>query len=171
VSVKRRLLSAGALVSLVLCILSGVAWWRSHTRAYGLRFTGQPDSAIELVHGGIEAWHGRVSYGGPRAWQRSEHPLAVYFLNFAAKEHPRMSASWGSAYRERWGFGWGRGGAYVWLLRVPLWTPMGVFGLLAASCFLMARKSNRAGCCPACGYDLRGTPGNNCPECGVERVA
>jgi hypothetical protein len=25
--------------------------------------------------------------------------------------------------------------------------------------------------CPACGYDLRGTPGPKCPECGAEREA
>ena len=25
-----------------------------------------------------------------------------------------------------------------------------------------------SGCCPACGYDLRGTTENRCPECGSE---
>lgn len=24
------------------------------------------------------------------------------------------------------------------------------------------------GCCPECGYDLRGSPGGTCPECGCE---
>jgi hypothetical protein len=169
---KRRLFNAAAWVCLVLSVFCAAGWWWSHTRAYGLRFTGQPDSAVELVHGGIEAWHGHIVYTGPRPWKRSKSALAVYFLNFAAKEHPRMSAGWGLAYRERGGFGWGRGGAYVWLLRVPMWCPVMLFALLAASCFRIARMSRRPGCCAACGYDLRGTPsGWICPECGTARSA
>jgi hypothetical protein len=36
----------------------------------------------------------------------------------------------------------------------------------------MARRWRRRGphACPACGYDLRGSPGGKtCPECGAER--
>jgi hypothetical protein len=51
--------------------------------------------------------------------------------------------------------------------RLPLWLPVLVFGVLPARRVLRRRRDRnrrRAGHCPACGYDLRATPGR-CPEC------
>jgi hypothetical protein len=89
----------------LLCAASVLAWTASYWRCNGLRFTGQPDSAIETVHGGIEAWHGRVWYNGARSgWNRSSNPYAVYLLNFPSGEHPRIARGWSSGYREFAGF-------------------------------------------------------------------
>ena len=56
-------------------------------------------------------------------------------------------------------------------LRVPLWAVDSALGLLIAASFINFRRAARRAQrrlrneCPACGYDLRATPGR-CPECG-----
>jgi hypothetical protein len=51
-----------------------------------------------------------------------------------------------------------------WVVTVPL-----VTGTAAAwRLDLLARRRERAGCCPKCNYDRRGLPGASvCPECGA----
>jgi hypothetical protein len=55
-------------------------------------------------------------------------------------------------------------------LSVPHWLPLVLVGVIPS---LMATRSYRTyrrrvrGLCPACGYDLRATPGR-CPECGTD---
>ena len=55
---------------------------------------------------------------------------------------------------------------------VPLWLPLALLAAApAAGAVAFARARRRAarlrrGLCPACGYDLRTTPGK-CPECGT----
>jgi hypothetical protein len=54
-------------------------------------------------------------------------------------------------------------------LVVPYWSVM--FVLLLAPALVLLKGARRrglraAGCCPACGYDLRATP-ERCPECGT----
>ncbi len=59
----------------------------------------------------------------------------------------------------------------------PYWTPIALLGLPSAWYLARrwrqrrtARMRRRAGLCPACGYDLRGSP-HGCPECGEGRDA
>ena len=55
---------------------------------------------------------------------------------------------------------------------VPLWLPLALLAAAPAAraaAFARGRRRKarlRRGLCPACGYDLRGTPGE-CPECGT----
>ncbi|MEZ0267646.1 MAG: hypothetical protein ACAI43_23180 [Phycisphaerae bacterium] len=50
--------------------------------------------------------------------------------------------------------------AWAVLLVLPL-----LRGGFAVARTIARRRRDRAGCCPACGYDLRATP-DRCPECG-----
>ena len=163
---KRRVFSILAALSLLLALVSALEWFRSYSHAEGLNFNGQPDTAILLVHGGLEAWHGTPRGGPPgTSW------MQFRFSSAPALPHPRLSSNWSSAYHEYWGFGYGgRDFNYVWLARLPLWCPALVFSLLALLFFWRPRKPYGPGLCPHCGYDLRASTGR-CPECGTPIAA
>ena len=66
---------------------------------------------------------------------------------------------------------WGVGGVSVVtrMAEVPFWTlaaPFAVLPLARVGRNFRAARRTRSGLCPACGYDLRATPGR-CPECGT----
>jgi hypothetical protein len=54
---------------------------------------------------------------------------------------------------------------------VPLGFVVGVMAVPAVGLWVMARRSVPAGMCRGCGYDLAGTRGERCPECGREGSA
>lgn len=95
-----------------------------------------------------------------------------------ALERDRERLSEAATYEKKgWGFGYARGAvglrvltsrywaahAPAWAVVTPLWIPL----VIRLARPLRALRRRRRGLCPACGYDLRGTPGaDRCPECG-----
>jgi hypothetical protein len=60
----------------------------------------------------------------------------------------------------------------AWDVQVPYWLPVLPALVLPTSAAVGAVRRRRRrvrGCCTACGYDLRGSPGR-CPECGAAPV-
>jgi len=58
-----------------------------------------------------------------------------------------------------------------WFVLVPLAYPAIGFGAAAGLLLIRDRRLNERRCrdsCPSCGYDLAGTPGPRCPECGAD---
>lgn len=71
-----------------------------------------------------------------------------------------------------WEFFWGQTNNHEYTIIVPGWFPFVL--LLIWPSIIAIRvlcKSPLKGHCPACGYDLRGTPSGVCPECGVNTKA
>ena len=56
-------------------------------------------------------------------------------------------------------------------LTFPPWLPMFVLSAWPVLAAVRGRRRDRSGCCRTCGYDLRGTPGGSCPECGADAGA
>jgi hypothetical protein len=56
-----------------------------------------------------------------------------------------------------------------WHMVVPLWIPAVVFG--AGIWWSVRGGWTGPGTCKRCGYDVRGVPGNVCPECGRPTAA
>jgi hypothetical protein len=54
-------------------------------------------------------------------------------------------------------------------INTGFWTAV-VAPLVFAPTLIRRIRRRRAGACPACGYDLIGTPGPVCPECGAGRT-
>lgn len=52
---------------------------------------------------------------------------------------------------------------------VPLWIVLGLTGIPTALLWRSCRRRTYPGHCEICGYDLRGSPSDRCPECG-ERI-
>lgn len=44
----------------------------------------------------------------------------------------------------------------------------GIIVMAIGRAFERTRRAKYASCCDTCGYDLRGSPGTRCPECGHE---
>ena len=91
---------------------------------------------------------------------------------------PNLRVSWQprTPYRPRWagqtnrlGFRYNvysDGSGYA---RAPLWSVAAAGGAVACAAAFLARRPrrrDRAGRCPACGYDLTGNVSGVCPECG-----
>jgi hypothetical protein len=70
-------------------------------------------------------------------------------------------------------FAFSASGPTAWMVRAPLWSVLGVASsplLLWLGARWHGWRGTKPGMCRACGYDLRGSEGKSCPECGAERA-
>lgn len=151
----RRLwwLTAGLLALVVM------AWVDSHFYTHGI-WCSRPTWAVSVKskQGGFMLYRtGRVSRSG---WIRMRRPTD--------------NVAWPLSYHElfdghAFGFAYAAGKPMstgpAYGIAVPYWL---LAGALALATWHLLRRAARAapGCCPVCGYDLRGSP-ERCPECGT----
>lgn len=123
-------------------------------------------------------------------WVRSEFVVDAYFAEEWQVRAGRGAAGFGwtplgdfglgyqsvpipSGYRRYWWWSyqtgsWGRG------LQLPIWMPLSLTLIATAAAWrldVLARRRERVGFCPKCGYDRAGLGGAAvCPECGTPPV-
>ena len=178
--VGRGLLDAATVVSLVLFVAVGGLWVRSYWAADGFEYVrgGRPEvtrrTTVVLANGIV--WARRDSYG----------PKAPMLLG---RGWSHVVAGWPLPAADNYGAGAivealvggddhvPKNGRTTMTSAGPVWPfawPTVVLPLCRWWTWLRRRRRRRrlalAGCCPACGYDLRGTP-ERCPECGWREEA
>jgi hypothetical protein len=152
--VKRRSLNLLAVVSLLLCVATAVAWCVSYRHTFGI---------IGPLHGrrvgaGVErgsvlgVCHVDPAYHPPKEWERIWESHNEEPLDDVADCH---GLGFGLAWKSE-----------LKLAYVPLWFVE--VGFICCSVLLVyrSRRIKRPGFCSKCGYDLRATP-DRCPECGT----
>jgi hypothetical protein len=176
---RRWLLDALAMLSLLLCIATAIHWYRSYRTEDDLVYFGH--SACEALHtlnGSLgfvytnAAWsdpHFEYSTTTPRTgfnyadphgrhafWNRLGFFFAFAAMPSSANPNPRppgMTLPRLSRFCE---------------ILVPLWFVMLLCAAFPVWRFVVepVRSRKQPGCCLVCGYDLRATP-DRCPECGT----
>jgi len=165
---KRRLLNALAVASLVLCVATLTLWIRSYFIADSLHArTERFGASIYVCRGSlcVGAWRWHGFHKSVPFYQRVavDEFGSVYWQNYLE------SGNGGINLLGFWYFDFTRGKQIESLVVIPFW-----FLLLATASFpclwvFRTRQRNwrdHHRCCPACGYDLRATP-ERCPECGA----
>ena len=160
----RRLFTALAALSLLLLVATAVLWVRSYWVAESFTWATRDGGRRSVgSHGG------RLVLGSQRLTPGSAARIV------SATGYQSAAEQWGNTLKPRWSF---LGFRYtdvalffivVEYLEVPYWAPAVLFAAAPLALLhvrrLRPRRRRRLGLCPACGYDLRESPGR-CPECG-----
>ena len=180
----RILFTLAAAVSAVLCVALCVLWARSYRASDRVIWRGPRGwRAASSAQGRLEVsllvadWSDHPElFHGPKYQSDAARPPFDYLRLLGGSAGDRDSS------REYGGFAWhekrntprgtlhAMGTAPFWgLALVTALLPLGRAVIWRRS-VVRRRRGRRLGLCPACGYDLRATPGR-CPECGKGMVA
>jgi hypothetical protein len=153
---RRRLFTSVSALSLLLFVSVCVLWVRSYWRTDTIRF-----------HSAGGTFFVAASSEGVLVAGRADAGLAPRSRRWTYSSHAAGSRWRPGSYNARFGFA-----LYARDDEHNLLVPHAAVAALAGACvapavlsFLRRRRRTKAGLCPACGYDLRATPGR-CPECG-----
>jgi hypothetical protein len=187
-NVKRRLLTVGRVVSLILCALCLILWfWSKMTPAavwyessrgrnwYAMTSSGDlilatfdTPGTLRLVNAGDFGWHfAPTSLGGRQPLGQQDGGSIHSRLGMA-------SAITALPYPDHYNAGWGYQvlRAYARCIFIPYWLLIAIFAVAPirwereAHRETIRKRRRMAGLCAECGYDLRATKGR-CPECGT----
>jgi hypothetical protein len=176
----RGLFNGLTVLSLLLCVATVVLWARSYGLSDQVDWRGAGGwRALRTAKGRVAASVLLADHSGyPEQFQRPRYqrdqagPPFNWLLMMGGSAGDTL-ADW-----ERGGFAWherrniGRGTLHA-IAVVPFWFVAAATAALPLGWVTMRRQSSarhrrrqRAGLCPACGYDLRASP-DRCPECGT----
>ena len=176
----RHLFTLCAAASLLLCVAACGLWVRSYRPGDAVsydrrgRWSAHDRAGLTLARGHVIVGVTENWTAAPEGWRRRDlSPAEAEGVGYMV---PR--GAWNAA-----GFWYERGvrtaGPFgpvhrpYWWAAFPLWAPTVVTAICPAvwlAARVRARRRTAAGLCPACGYDLRATPGR-CPECGTVATA
>jgi hypothetical protein len=157
-SVKERLFNAAAMVSGALLVLLSALWLLSYFRTDALN--------LPVPSGTVGLWSsGGCMSLGLSIISPGEHFPVLWFTGTPEKGLNLWEFHW---HHRNGPVGSGRTQRRLILL-FPGWVLAAVFAPLPALWLWSRRRRGDGEPCPACGYDLRGTPSGPCPECGAER--
>ena len=181
---RRRLFTILSALSLLLCVAVVALWVRSYWRHDSIHWTRHnfddpsPRSPIRVETVTAESECGRA---GLRWWRYESREWTGSVpdpgLRVASRSNPDYSS--GFSNETKLGCWLHRSVAGVdlhfadtteqriWRIEFRMWLiAVATAALPGFRAFARSRRSNPAGICPACGYDLRATP-DKCPECGT----
>lgn len=188
--VKRRAFQCCASLSLLLALLAGATWVRSHFRHDQVEYTTKAESTYWVTSTTYRAAssHGQLIVARRAGVYRQPGPgedIGIPnrgFLYLCARppgswiKMPTV-ASQDASFWNRLGMQtrlqlWESEYAVERSVHVvlPFWLLVGVTSVLPATWLVVWHRSRlrlRQGRCTNCGYDLRATPGR-CPECGAD---
>jgi hypothetical protein len=169
--VTRRLLNLVAVLSLLLCLAATFMCLRSYRRRdewsrYRTTAYQEVVSSQGMIVVRVTTWPTPLPENANElGWRHHAGPPEAPFTPAAMTVLGRLGFRRGS-FRPS-----GNGNALdVWTCPWPAVMAVGLFpAAVGAAAFhrrRVRRRRTREGHCPACGYDLRATPGT-CPECGA----
>ena len=186
---KRRLMQACSIVSLLLAIATAGLWVRSHFAVERLTFT-TPTRAQRSEVFSVSQFFGEVSAYVDFDWFPADgrdafiaHERNTKRLAYADESSSVQNPATRQRYQNNFGLGqfewesyWERDFWEIpgvvssrYVVYVPHWfVVLGLLILPVVATTQRLRRQRRvdAGHCTTCGYDLRATP-KRCPECGT----
>ena len=186
---RRRLLGVLSLLSLIMCGATVVLWVRSYWVRTEIAWSRVPRASEKLINGNeadrllrLLLTHGYLEVTWVREepqwlfadehglWQERPEPQVTKEWKFGEWNEGSPEFDEGSIrpHYGRWRDGTGEDARSV---IIPLWLPLIAMLLVPVACSKLGlgRILRPPGLCPACGYDLRATPGR-CSECGWRQV-